>query len=291
LARLQQVENDLGRQRTERWSPRTIDLDLLLYGDLAINTAALVVPHPRMAWRRFVLEPAAEVAGQMLHPMIGWTIARLLEHLNTTPAYVAVTGPIAAGKTQLAERLAAALSARLLAERPDWNRLEHFYADPAAHAWQTELDFLSQRASLLEAAAEADCGKRDGPIFADGKIGTVPRWTVSDFWFDQSAAFARAWLPEDRLPAFLEQFERLRARAARPRLVVLLNAPAEVLLDRVRSRGRPCERPLTREILERIRRAVIEQAERPDVGPVLRADGGPCEAVLSEVLAAVRGME
>ena len=69
------------------------------------------LPHPRMAWRRFVLEPAAEVAGSMMHPTIGWSVARLLAHLNQSMPYVAVTGPIAAGKTRLAERLAEAISA------------------------------------------------------------------------------------------------------------------------------------------------------------------------------------
>jgi len=72
--------------------------------------------------RRFVLEPAAEVAADMLHPTIGWTVARLLMHLNSAQPYVAITGPIAAGKTRLAERLAAAISAHLIVERPDWPR-------------------------------------------------------------------------------------------------------------------------------------------------------------------------
>ncbi len=142
LALLQCVETELGRERAERWGPRTIDLDLLLYDDAVLNTPALVIPHPRMACRRFVLEPAAEVAGAMLHPTIGWTVARLLEHLNAARRYVAVTGPIAAGKTQLVERLAAALSAQAIMERPDWTRLDAFYADPAGQAWQTEWNFF-----------------------------------------------------------------------------------------------------------------------------------------------------
>jgi 2-amino-4-hydroxy-6-hydroxymethyldihydropteridine diphosphokinase len=79
---LQHIEADLGRRRTERWGPRTIDLDLLLYGQLVLDTPTLVLPHPRMAGRRFVLEPAAEVAGAMLHPASGWSVARLLQHLN-----------------------------------------------------------------------------------------------------------------------------------------------------------------------------------------------------------------
>ena len=99
LAELQKIEADLGRQRAEHWGPRTIDLDLLLYDNLTRTDPDLVIPHPRMAWRRFVLEPAAEVAPEMVHPGTGWTIARLLDHLNQTPWYLAIAGPIGVGKS------------------------------------------------------------------------------------------------------------------------------------------------------------------------------------------------
>ncbi len=95
---------------------------------------------------------------------------------------------------------------------------------------------------------------------------------VSDFWFDQSAAFARAWLPAEQLPAFLERVSsELRRDVVRPKLIVLLDAPAEELLARVRRRGRACERRLTRDQLDRIRQACCEQAGRPELGPVLYA--------------------
>jgi deoxyguanosine kinase len=235
-----------------------------------------VLPHPRMAWRRFVLEPATEVAGDMRHPLIGWTVARLLEHLNTSWPYLAIAGPIGAGKTQLAERLTAAVSARLIAERPDWPSLDAFYTDPSGHAWQTELGFLRQRAKLLA---------------RDGSPQWGSSWTISDFWFDQSAAFARVWLPSEQLPAYLQQYERVRCDVVRPKLIVWLDAPAEELAARVRRRGRPCERNLTTEQLDHIRRGVRAQVEQPDLGPVLRAGNGDPDTVFAEVLAALRGME
>ncbi|MFZ1934907.1 MAG: 2-amino-4-hydroxy-6-hydroxymethyldihydropteridine diphosphokinase [Thermoguttaceae bacterium] len=292
LAFLQQIEGELGRRRVERWGPRPIDLDLLLYDELILTTPALLLPHPRMVWRRFVLEPAAEVAGSMLHPTIGWSIARLLAHLNESLPYVAVTGPIAAGKTRLAERLAGAISAELILEQPDWSRLEAFYADPAGHAWTTELEFLDERARLLavKKGSELFLVERPPRKTEFGKTVLTP-FLVSDFWFDQSAAFARAWLPAERLEAFLRRCERLRETVVRPRLVVLLDAPADELLRRIRSRGRQCERRLTAAQLERIRQAVIDQAARRDAGPVLRAGDNDPEAVFAEVLAAVRGME
>ena len=112
----------------------TVDLDLLLYGDLVLNTPALVLPHPRLAFRRFVLEPAAEVAGAMLHPTIRWTIARLLAHLDTahpTWPYRAdrrrqdAIGPAAGGGGfRAVDRRAARLGpARRLLRRSGWPRL------------------------------------------------------------------------------------------------------------------------------------------------------------------------
>lgn len=275
LACLQDIENRLGRVRTTRWAERTIDLDLLLYDTLTLDTPSLTLPHPRMAWRRFVLEPAAEVAATMLHPTTQWTLARLLEHLNTAPRYVAITGPIAAGKTHLAERLAAAIPARLILEQPDWSHLDAFYADPPGHAWQIEIEFLRQRASLLDANTEQSSS----------------HWSVSDFWFDQSAAFARAWLSEEQLPKYLEEFERWRSGVIRPKLVVRLDAQADELLANIRRRGRTCERPLTREQLDRIRQTVREQTSEPDSGPVLHVGSDDREATFTEVLAAVQGME
>jgi 2-amino-4-hydroxy-6-hydroxymethyldihydropteridine diphosphokinase len=78
LALLHAIEHQLGRARTVHWGPRTIDLDLLLYDDQIINTPELNVPHPLMHTRRFVLEPAAEIAAEWIHPVLKQSIADLL---------------------------------------------------------------------------------------------------------------------------------------------------------------------------------------------------------------------
>jgi len=70
LDELRRVEESQGRARTRRGAARRIDLDLLLYGDLVIDTPALVVPHPRMHERRFVLDPLVEIAPQLFHPVL-----------------------------------------------------------------------------------------------------------------------------------------------------------------------------------------------------------------------------
>ena len=89
---MQAVEKELGRLRKERWGARVVDLDLLLYDELILTTPSLQLPHPRMAFRRFVLEPAVEVAPEMIHPTTGWTVERLWKHLHSAPDVIVVTG-------------------------------------------------------------------------------------------------------------------------------------------------------------------------------------------------------
>ncbi|MBQ3332343.1 MAG: 2-amino-4-hydroxy-6-hydroxymethyldihydropteridine diphosphokinase [Thermoguttaceae bacterium] len=75
---LLEIEQRFGRVRLVHWGPRTLDLDLLLYADKVISAERLTVPHPLMSQRRFVLEPAAEVAADWVHPAIGKTSRDLL---------------------------------------------------------------------------------------------------------------------------------------------------------------------------------------------------------------------
>lgn len=76
------IEYALGRELRERWHEREIDIDILLYGDKKLHETKITVPHPRMHERRFVLEPAAEIAGNEIHPEFGVSINKLLAECN-----------------------------------------------------------------------------------------------------------------------------------------------------------------------------------------------------------------
>jgi 2-amino-4-hydroxy-6-hydroxymethyldihydropteridine diphosphokinase len=84
LERFQYIENLMGRIRLERWGPRTIDIDILLYGDEIVDDDLLKIPHPLMHTRLFVLKPLAEIAPDVIHPLFKKTILQLYKELQTS---------------------------------------------------------------------------------------------------------------------------------------------------------------------------------------------------------------
>lgn len=92
LREAKRIEAALGRGPGPRYGPRPIDVDILLYDDTVLDTPELTIPHPRMAERGFVLEPLAEVAPNLAHPMLGVTIAELVRRLG--PSDVRQVGPL-----------------------------------------------------------------------------------------------------------------------------------------------------------------------------------------------------
>ena len=107
LKKLFQVEKQLGRTRQQIWESRVLDLDLLLYDHKIQNDSDLILPHPRMILRRFVLEPACEIAADLTHPQTRWTLQQHLDHLNRSAKYICVAGPTTAQRMAALEQLQA----------------------------------------------------------------------------------------------------------------------------------------------------------------------------------------
>lgn len=199
---LGQVEIELGRQRRQRWAARLIDLDLLLFGDVVLRSPALTIPHPRMAFRRFVLEPAAEIGGDLRHPVVGWTVQQLLDHLNQSRNYLALTGASGCGKTELAVQTARAVGAKLLID-PATQHTDR----PPTQAEDDESTILRRRAECLH------------PAQWDSE-----RLVVSDFWWGQSFAYVRGQRAAKRLASI---WDRLAPHVVRPKLLVWIDAPSD----------------------------------------------------------------
>jgi deoxyadenosine/deoxycytidine kinase len=149
--------------------------------------------------------------------------------------YLVVEGPIGAGKTSLARRLASRLSADVLLEQPAENPfIARFYQDMTRYALPTQLFFLFQRARMIEPLKQPDMFSRP---------------TVADFLLDKDLLFARVTLSGDEFALYQKIYESLRPQAPAPELVVYLQASPAVLAERVKRRAAGFERGISEEYL------------------------------------------
>jgi len=225
LSMLAAVENTLHRERDERWGPRTIDLDLLLYDDAVIDSEQLSLPHPRMTTRRFVLEPCAEIAPDFMHPLAGCTVKALLANILQPHPHVAVVGVPGAGAPEVAAAVADATLARLV-HAPAHLPPQAF--DPQAangHAVAWEGDWLRP---LVDCAA---------PL-ATAAWPRDPHGTVVDFWLESFLLAAEDSLPAPERERLRGEHAKLAATTVPPTVAILLVASPEALEERIAFRSR-----------------------------------------------------
>jgi deoxyguanosine kinase len=169
--------------------------------------------------------------------------------------YIAIEGPIGAGKTSLARRLAEHSGADLLLEQPQNNPfLSGFYQDTKRWALATQLFFLFQRVNQLSGLKQLD-------MFA--------RPTVADFLFDKDPLFARINLTDDELALYQRIYDHLSPQVVVPDLVICLQAPVATLAARVRRRGAAYERGINEDYLTRLNAAYGRFFHEYNAAPVL----------------------
>ena len=171
------------------------------------------------------------------------------------PGFIVVEGPIGVGKTTLARRLAGSFGSDLLLEGADENPfLEKFYADPKAAAFPTQLFFLLQRARQMKAMKQED-------------MFTPVR--VSDFLIEKDRLFAELTLDADELDLYEQVYASLTIDVPRPDLVVYLQAPVEVLLERIQTRGHKHEQYIESAYLQRLCDTYIQFFYQYNSAPLL----------------------
>ncbi|WP_406026115.1 2-amino-4-hydroxy-6-hydroxymethyldihydropteridine diphosphokinase [Winogradskyella sp.] len=268
LKELQAIEVALGREKktTEGYQSREIDLDILLFEDDIIEEKTLSIPHPELHKRKFVLQPLADIAKTVEHPIFKTSVEVLLQEckddLEIEPVniwlknprkaytfnaynYMAIEGNIGAGKTSLANKIAEDFNAKLILERfADNAFLPKFYKEPARYAFTLEMSFLADRYQQIS----DDLSQLD--LFKD--------FIVSDYDVNKSLIFSKVTLPEDEFRLYRKLFYQVYKDIAKPDLYVYLYQNTERLQANIKKRGRNYEKEIKDDYLEKINSGYLE---------------------------------
>jgi len=240
--RLADIESSLGRVRREKWSPRIIDLDLLLFGAEVVNRPGLTVPHPQMHLRSFVLKGLCRLNPELLHPVIKEPMIELAARLGgndfvpnpSLPQLVSVAGIIGVGKTTLSKKLSKLLNCKVLLEAYDTNPfMPDVYAGKKELALDSQIYFLTSRIEQL-----------NHNVLAPGQLA------ISDYIFDKELIYARRLLNVQQLALYEKIYPPFSAKIAAPVLVIYLQDSVQKCLERIHRRNRPYEQKIEPQFLE-----------------------------------------
>ena len=240
------IETSLGRVREKKWSPRIIDMDLLLFGGEIINSPDLTVPHPQMHLRSFVLKGLCELNGELLHPVLKESMNKLAQRLcggdfmlnPTLPQLVSVAGIIGVGKTTLTKKLSNLLDCKFILEPYDANPfLPDVYAGKKELALDSQLFFLTGRIEQL-----------NHNTLSAGHIA------VSDYIFYKELIYADLTLTAEQLKLYKRIYQPLVSKIAEPVLVIYLQDSPRSCLERIHRRNRPYEQKIKPQFLEALSR-------------------------------------
>ena len=268
LKTLQEIESKTGRpKKTEvGYESREIDLDILFYDFEVINEKNLIVPHPEMEKRKFVLQPLLDIAKDITHPILKKSIEVLWRECKDESViepigiglknpkesyafgnynYIAIEGNIGAGKTSLANRIAQDFNAKLILERfADNPFLPKFYKEPVRYAFTLEMSFLADRFQQIN----DDLSQLD--LFKD--------FIVSDYDVNKSLIFSKVTLPEDEFRLYRTLFYHVYKDIAKPDLYIYLYQNTERLQQNIKKRGRNYEKEIKDDYLEKINAGYLE---------------------------------
>ncbi len=201
---------------------------------------------------------------------------------ETPHQFIVVEGPIGVGKTSLVRRLCASLSAEGVLEQAAQNPfLERFYRNPRAGALPAQLYFLFQRAQQLAALKQQD-------LFT--------RVRVADYLLEKDRLFARVTLDDAEYSLYEQVYAKLDVQTPKPDLVVYLQAPVDVLLERVARRGIEYEQHIERSYLERLNEAYARFFHEYSAAPLLIVNAASIDPInnqadYDELLSAIRRMK